>query len=92
METNLVTDEFPRHLEESLRESLSYFRVVVVTGARQSGKTTLVRKVAGADSTLVHLDRPIDLDVVLADPETAAQQGPTPRVFDEVQRGGDPLI
>ncbi|MCQ3814174.1 MAG: ATP-binding protein [Acidimicrobiia bacterium] len=92
METNLATDEFPRHLEESLRESLAYFRVVVVTGARQSGKTTLVRKVAGAHSTLVRLDRPSDLDVVLADPETAAQQGPTPRVFDEVQRGGDPLV
>lgn len=85
-------EERLRRLEEPLRDALSVFRAVVVTGPRQAGKTTLVRKVVGDTGTFVRLDRQPVLQAVLADPAAAAVQGPTPRAFDEVQRGGDPLI
>lgn len=35
---------FPRYLTESLRQALKTFPVVVVTGARQTGKSTLIRE------------------------------------------------
>lgn len=45
----------PRHAEEAVRTALSDTRVVAVVGPRQSGKTTLVRKLAG-DRTYFTLD------------------------------------
>jgi len=87
-----MSGERPRRLEKPLREALSVFRAVVVTGPRQAGKTTLVRKVVGDAGTFVRLDRQPVLEAVLADPAAAAIQGPEPRAFDEVQRGGDALV
>ncbi len=89
---DMVLDERMRRLEGPLRQALSAFRAVVVTGPRQAGKTTLVHKVVGDAGTFVRLDRQPTLQAVLADPMAAATQGTPPRAFDEVQRGGDPLI
>ena len=36
-----------RHLGPRVREALDTFRVVVLHGARQSGKTTLAKQVGG---------------------------------------------
>ena len=41
----------PRRLESITREALASFRVVVVTGPRQAGKTTLVRRTLGGAGT-----------------------------------------
>ena len=38
-----MNDYLPRSLEELIRKALSAFSVVVLTGARQTGKSTLVR-------------------------------------------------
>jgi len=75
-----------------VEEALAAFRVVVVTGQRQSGKTTLVRQVLGETGTLARLDEEAVLQAALADPAGFVSYGPTPRAFDEVQRAGDPLI
>ena len=49
----------PRLLEARLAESLRTFPVVVVTGARQTGKSTLVvRGLGGAERTYVTFDDP----------------------------------
>ena len=47
----------PRHAERQVRVALADTRVVAVVGPRQSGKTTLVRRIAAADGrTFVSLD------------------------------------
>ncbi len=41
---NNLASPFPMYLTESLRQALKTFPVVVVTGARQTGKSTLIRE------------------------------------------------
>lgn len=74
-------------------ESAQAFRGVVVQGARQVGKSTLVELIAteiGAD--VVSLDREEYLNAALDDPNYFLGQLGEPAVVDEVQRGGDRLI
>lgn len=82
----------PRLVSESLADRLRVMPAVVVTGARQTGKSTLVQKlVAGGSRTYFSLD---DLDVVDAarrDPE-ALVGGSLPVTLDEVQREPDLLL
>jgi len=75
----------PRVLEPALRERLAAMPAVIVTGARQTGKTTLARHLVPGERRHLSLD---DLDVVkLArdDPE-ALVGGPQPVTLEEVQR------
>ena len=39
----------PRHSETRVREALTDTRIVAIVGPRQSGKTTLARRIAGDD-------------------------------------------
>ncbi len=77
---------------EVIKDAMAAFLVVVVTGPRQSGKTTLVRQVLAGKGTLARLDEETVLQATLADPSGFVSYGSTPRAFDEVQRAGDPLI
>jgi uncharacterized protein len=78
---------------ERLRLLTDHFRVVVVNGPRQAGKTTLLRMLHGErEGTLSSLDDPTTLSTVMDDPRTFAEYGALPRIVDEVQRGGDPLV
>lgn len=85
-------EELPRRLEPITREALADFRVVVITGPRQAGKTTLVRRTLGDTGTFARLDREATLRAARDDPTGFAEFGETPRAFDEVQRAGEPLI
>src|SRR5205823_885370 len=76
----------PRLLQEPLTRALSVMPVVVVTGARQTGKTTLVRELSpDHDRTYLTLD---DLDVLdQADRAPDDLVGRSDRLtIDEVQR------
>jgi uncharacterized protein len=83
----------PRRALDVVDESLATFRVVVLHGARQTGKTTLARHFAGSHSAdYVTLDRPDQADAIASDPETYLSTVGTPLVIDEVQRVGESLI
>lgn len=83
----------PRSALTRLTRLAGAVRVVIVGGPRQSGKTTLLRlfqkQVGGS---LRSLDQSSILAAARADPVTFANHDGRPRIIDEVQRGGDPLI
>lgn len=83
----------PRRAAGLVEEALSAFRVVVVNGPRQAGKSTLLELQAGpAMARVVTLDdRPI-LRLARTDPAGFVQDFSKPLFIDEVQRGGDPLV
>jgi uncharacterized protein len=76
-----------RHIEPLLLESLSDTPVVLVNGARQTGKSTLVQGLARTHpATYVTLDDFSTLAAARDDPEAFVSAQPGPLVLDEVQR------
>ena len=82
-----------RHLGPRVREALDNFRVVVLHGARQSGKTTLAKRVAAErGGTYASLDDEQTRLAALEDPRTFLHEQRYPLVIDEIQLGGDRLV
>lgn len=76
-----------------LRELVRAFRVVIVNGPRQAGKTTLLEMFhAEEGGTLRSLDDADMRRAAVDDPVSFAAQGSRPLVIDEVQRGGNDLV
>jgi len=83
-----------RGLRPRVLEALDDTRVVVVLGARQVGKSTLVQDVATRDrpATILTLDDQATRDAAAADPAGFLAGLVTPVVIDEVQRVPDLLL
>ncbi len=80
-----------RYLQDPIQESLKYFPVVLLIGARQVGKSTLAQGLIGPSWNARYLtmdDRAI-LDAALLDPDGFISGQDTPVVIDEVQRAPD---
>lgn len=74
-----------REIEAGLLRQARLFPVLTVLGPRQSGKTTVVRKLF-AEYRYVNLELPDLRQLAQEDPRSFLQQNPPPVIFDEVQR------
>lgn len=76
-----------------LRELLAAFRIVILGGARQTGKTTLVADLLGLPARAqFSFDDPATLARAVADPVGFIDAIPRPAVVDEFQRAGGSFL
>ena len=73
-----------RHIEPLLLQRAATRPVVVLTGARQTGKTSLMRRLF-PDHGFVTLDLPSEAEQAERDPGTFLARHPPPVIIDEVQ-------
>ena len=74
-----------RSLETAIAEAVRDFPAVVVTGPRQSGKTTVLEHFGGQGLRKVFLEAPDVLAAARADPRGFLDLHPPPVLLDEVQ-------
>jgi len=76
----------PRALNNLFRQALSSFPALLVTGPRQSGKTTFLQHTMGSACSYVSLDDPMSRDFALNDPNGFLDQfQDMPVILDEIQ-------
>ncbi|MEO8540167.1 MAG: ATP-binding protein [bacterium] len=75
---------YARHLTASLRDAMADTPVILIAGARQTGKSTLVQSVA-PESGYFTFDDELTLRAARSDPQGFIQSLPRPVVLDEVQ-------
>lgn len=73
-----------REIRTQLLEAARHFPVIVLTGARQAGKTTALRAIFSGYS-YVSLDLPSQAEQAERDPESFLSAFPAPVIIDEVQ-------
>ena len=75
----------PRLIEEKLLELFQYYPVLAVLGARQVGKSTLVKHLFSEKVASVVFDPVVDVANARQDPEFFLQNNPPPVFLDEIQ-------
>jgi len=74
-----------RAIEDAVRKISKTFPVLLVTGARQVGKTRLLTELAGEGRTYVTLDDPDVRRMAKTDPALFMQRYTPPLIIDEIQ-------
>lgn len=86
-------DTVARHIQPEIEAALEWSRVVMIHGARQTGKTTLARGITDArGGTYVSLDDDEERESVLLDPVAFLSSQRYPLTIDEFQLGGNRVI
>ncbi len=75
----------PRMIEKNLIDAVAHFPVVVLTGARQTGKSTLLQETFGASFTYLSLDDLTLRAQAKRDPQLLLKNFPGDLIVDEVQ-------
>ena len=78
-------DYVPRFLEATIRSALRTFPAVLITGARQTGKTTLLREGLPTKARYVSLERPDVRARALDDPVGFLSESAGATILDEIQ-------
>ena len=74
-----------RELEKAFLDANDFFSVLLLTGARQVGKTTFLRRMATPERRFVSLD-PLDVRrKAESDPRLFLADNPPPVIIDEIQ-------
>ena len=84
--------DIQRSLEPVLKKAVSEFPAVVLTGPRQSGKTTLLKHMFSDTFRYVSLETPDVRTAALEDPRGFLEVYSPPVIFDEVQYAPDLLL
>lgn len=80
-----MMDYIKRHIEDIVKESDRTFKCVLVTGARQTGKSTLLKKLF-SEKKYVPIDDPFIEEQANDNPNIFMMLNPPPVIYDEVQR------
>lgn len=80
---------FKRFIEEYFLQCVRTFPVVILTGARQTGKSTLCKTLLKKSHIYVSLEDPDIREQALSDPRTFLANYPAPVIFDEIQYAPD---
>ena len=76
-----------RELERKFLKMNSHFKAILVTGARQVGKTTMLKHLAeGTNRTYVSLDNRMARELAQTDPVLFFQTYQPPILIDEIQK------
>jgi predicted AAA+ superfamily ATPase len=78
--------KYKRWQHATINKSLKSRRVIVLSGSRQCGKTTLSRDLASADTIYRSLDDITLLEAALSDPHGFVKHGSELMIIDEVQK------
>jgi predicted AAA+ superfamily ATPase len=82
----IMAKEYLRWQAANVKKALRHRRVVVVSGARQTGKTTLTRQAVGQNNTFRTLDNDAALISAKQDPRGFVKNRQGTMVIDEVQK------
>ena len=74
-----------RHLEQVILNATEMFPVIMLTGPRQVGKTTMLERLAETGRAYVSLDSPMNREMAINEPELFLQRYPPPVLIDEFQ-------
>ena len=76
----------PREIEKAIDSMLAQGKVLLLTGARQVGKTTVLRQHLGETFDYVSLDSPLDYASAVSDSLLFFDSHGMPLIIDEIQR------
>lgn len=80
----MSTHQYKRDISDKITTLATQFPAIVLTGARQTGKTTILRS-QFPNHTYVSFDLPADAALAEDDPGNFLRRFPPPLIIDEVQ-------